>query len=230
MKSYLKDISLIFIFLLGIVSNTNSQKTDKSNVGGLKYFPLQLSETKVEVDDKMGDSQNNWYSRHLASMNEPILFDKADDKLKVFRYTNLGTFSNPFTIRVELHDSIVIINYKQTDGQGGYGAGKLIKDIQKQISITDWNRILAKVESSHFWEMHTYRRFDPDFSILDGTEWIFEALIGGKYHFVTRNTPENEGDKDYASLCNLIYEYYLVIDKANTLKNDPHLVNIKLKI
>jgi hypothetical protein len=39
--------------------------------------------------------------------------------LRVFRYTNLGTFSNPFTIRVDLLDSVVIFNYKLTDGEGG---------------------------------------------------------------------------------------------------------------
>lgn len=92
MKSYIKVISLIFMLIMGIVSFTNSQKSDISNVGGLKYFPLQLSETKVEVDEKMGDSKNNWYSRHLASTNEPILFDKTNRKWKVLRYTNLGTF------------------------------------------------------------------------------------------------------------------------------------------
>jgi len=237
MKSFLKDSSLIFIILLGFVSNSNSQKADKSDVGGLLYFPLQISDVKEGVDDKMGDHQNRWYSRHLASMNEPVLFDKTNENLKVFRYTNLGSDNNPYTIRIELIDSIVILNYKLTDGKGGYGTGKIIKEFQKQLPIAEWNRILAKVESTHFWNIHSFRRFIEDgveIMNLDGAEWIFEGLIEDKYHFVTRNTPESTDDKDYASLCNLLYEYFLVIDKEATReatrKNDPHLVNFKLKI
>jgi hypothetical protein len=233
MKSLLKEISLIFIILLSFATNVNSQKADKSNVGGLLYFPMQLSDVKEDFNDKMRDFRNRWYSKHLASMNEPVLYDKKDRDLKVFRYTNLGTNSNPFVIRVELIDSIVLFNYKLTDGQGGYGTGKLIKEIQIQLPVSDWNKIIAKVESTRFWDLSSYRSFDSDGNrmvILDGTEWILEGLIGDKYHFVTRNTPESEGDKDYASLCNLMYEYFLVIDKEATRKNDPHLVNFKLKI
>lgn len=160
---------------------------------------------KEDVNDKMRNFRNKWYSKHLASMNEPVLYDKIDMGLKVFRYTNLGTNSNPFVIRVELIDSIVNFNYRISDGKGGYGTGKLIKEIQIQLPVSDWNKILDKVESTKFWDLHSYRSFDSNGNrmvILDGTEWIFEGLIGEKYHFVTRNTPESYYDKDYASLCN----------------------------
>jgi hypothetical protein len=233
MMSFIKNISLIFIIVFGFISNVDSQKVEKSNVGGLMYFPLQISDVKEEVDDKMGDFQNRWYSRHLASMNEPVLFDKTNENFKVFRYTNLGSDNNPYTIRIELIDSIVILNYKLTDGKGGYGTGKIIKEFQKQLTIAEWNRILAKVESTHFWNIHSFRRIiegSVEIMDLDGAEWIFEGIIGNKYHFVTRNTPEGTDDKDFASLCNLLYEYFLVIDKEATRKNDPHLVNFKLKI
>lgn len=154
-----------------------------------------------------------WYYKHLKSMNEPILYDKTDKNLKVFRYTNLGTFSKPFTIRVELIDSIVIFNYKLTDGEGGCTIGKLKKDIREKLLITDWNKLFAKVESIHFWDMHTYRNFDPNSVINSGTECIFEGLIGDKYHFVTRNTTDRYGDKEFTSLCNLMDGFFLSIDK-----------------
>ncbi|HEY5589602.1 MAG TPA: hypothetical protein VIK55_01170 [Paludibacter sp.] len=233
MKSLLKVIGLIFIIIMGFAIKTNSQTANKSNVGGLLYFPLQLSDVKGEVDDKMDDFQNKWYSKHLGSMNEPILYDKADKNLKIFRYTNLGTWTNPFIIRVELKDSIVIINYKRTNGKGGYGTGKVIKDIQKQLLITDWNKLFAKVDSIHFWNMHSFQNFVSNgvqMVIMDGTEWIFEGLKGDKYHFVTRNTPDSYGDKAYASLCNLMSDLFLSVDKATTLEKDQHLEKIKLKI
>jgi len=151
----------------------------------------------------------------------------------VIRYTNLASFSNPFTIKVELKDSIVTFNYKLTDGKGGSETGKIIKEYQIQLPFAEWNRILAKVESTHFWNIHSFRRCIEngiEYVILDGAEWIFEGLNGDKYHFVTRTSPSNEDDKDFASLCNLMYEYFLVIDKETTRKNDPHLVNFKMKI
>lgn len=232
MKSVLKNIGLIYILLLGFICNSNAQTANKSTDGGLFYFPSQLPDVKDLNDDKMDDFRNKWYSRHLASLNEPILFNKTGESLKVFRYTNLGTFSNPYVIRVELLDTIVTFNFKLTDGKGGYGTGKIIKEYQKQLPIAEWNRILSKVESTHFWDLHSFRKYTKDgveYVIMDGSEWIFEGLIGEKYHFVTRNTPESYDDKDYASLCRLMYEYFLSIDKEATRKNDPHLVNFKPK-
>lgn len=178
------------------------------------YFPFGLGLKELSESP----FRNGWYYRHLKSMNEPILYDKTDKNLKVFRFTNLGTFSNPFTIRVELIDSIVIFNYKLTDGEGGYAIGKVIKNIQEKLLITDWNKLFAKVESIHFWDMHSYRSFDPNGVINSGTEWIFEGLIGGKYHFVTRNTPDSYGEKEFVSLCNLMNGFFLSIDKA-TIKS-----------
>jgi hypothetical protein len=216
MKRSIKNFVLIFILVFGFSGNSDSQSAVKTNVSGPLYFPAQLPDEKDLINDKMDDFRNKWYSRHLASLKEPILFNKTGDNFHVFRYTNLGTFSNPFCIRVELNDSIVTINYKQTDGKGGYGTGKLIEDIHKQLTIEDWKSLLAKVESTRFWDMATYRRFienGTETVTLDGTEWIFEGLIGGKYHIVTRNTPESNDDKDYASLCNLMYDFYSVIKK-----------------
>lgn len=212
MKISFKIVSLIFILFFEFNCNSNSQTAEKSKVGEYSYFPSQQSDLDVQIDDKMDDFRNKWYSEHLASMNEPILFNKTGNNLNVFRYTNLGTFSKPYSIRVELHDSIVIIYYKQTNGKGGYGAGRLIKDIQKQLSIKDWNNLNSQVKLTHFWTTPSFKiKVSSEYleGTMDGSEWIFEGLIGEKYHFVTRNSPENTKDKDFASLCNFVYDLYL---------------------
>jgi hypothetical protein len=59
---------------------------------------------------------------------------------------------------------------------------------------------LEKINSVNFWSIETH---DPNM-ILDGEEWILEVLIDGKYHFVTRNSPEIYGGQEYAELCKLI--------------------------
>lgn len=40
--------------------------------------------------------------------------------------------------------------------------------------------------------------------IFDGEEWILEVLIDGKYHFVTRNSPDIYDGREYAELCKLV--------------------------
>ena len=157
-----------------------------------------------EPNDSLSDFVNQWYSRHLYSMKAPILFNKTDKQLKVFRYTNLGTWSNPISYQIELNDSIVTITYKRTKGLGGYKAGRLIKNKHRTLQLQDWEALLTKVDSTNFWTIPSH---DTNM-ILDGAEWIFEGLFDNKYHIVTRNSPDDYGGKDYASLCNFIEELY----------------------
>ena len=45
--------------------------------------------------------------------------------------------------------------------------------------------------------------------ILDGAEFVLEALINGRYHFVMRNSPKYYDEKEYDELCNLILQAYI---------------------
>ena len=137
-------------------------------------------------------------------MNAQILFNKTDKQLKIFRYTNLGTWSNPISYQIELKDSIVSITYKRTKGLGGYKAGRLIKNKRKTLKFQDWEALLSKVDSTNFWTIPTH---DTNM-VLDGAEWILEGLYEKDYHIVTRNSPDYNEGKDYASLCNFIEELY----------------------
>ena len=58
--------------------------------------------------DSLNRFTNKWYSKHLFSLGEPILYDKAIKNYEIIRYTNLGTWSHPFTFRVERKDSKII--------------------------------------------------------------------------------------------------------------------------
>jgi len=175
-------------------------KIEQSECIEQKNFPCDFP----EPNDSLSDFVNSWYSKHLKSLKEPILINNTDNNLKVFRYTNLGSFSHPYTFRVEFKDSIVTINYKITKGLGGYKAGRLSKNNQKTLTITDWDILTEKIDSINYWKMQTH---DTNM-MLDGEEWILEGLIGDKYHFVTRTSPGFFENKDYVMICKFIAELY----------------------
>lgn len=161
-----------------------------------KEFPCNFP----EPNDTLNEFVNQWCSKHLKSMKEPILYKLQNDDKKIIRFTHLGTWSNPFSYRIENCNGQIILTYSKTKGLGGYKAGRRIKHEQKIIKSETWDNIMAKIDSVSFWNIETH---DPNM-ILDGEEWILEVLINGKYHFVTRNSPDIYDGQEYAELCKLV--------------------------
>ena len=64
--------------------------------------------------------------------------------------------------------------------------------------------VISKMQSIDFWDMGTH----DENMILDGEKWIFEAVVNGRYRFITRNSPDFYDGKEYAELCNLIVQIY----------------------
>lgn len=151
-------------------------------------------------NDSLSEFTNQWYSKHLNSLGEPILYTKKNKKKKVIRFTHLGTWSNPYSYRLEKDDEVVKITYNKTRGLGGYKAGRRIKHKTKKVDLEKWEQIIEKVDKIDFWNIETH---DPNM-IFDGEEWILEILIDDRYHFVSRNSPDVYDGKEYAELCTLI--------------------------
>jgi hypothetical protein len=181
------------------------------------YFPTYDEEQIIyEIDestewkaplspnDSLSPFINKWYSNHLLSLSEPILYNITNRTTNVLRFTLLGIWSNPVSYRIEKDNSGTYITYNKTDGQGGYKVGKRIEHETKEINIEKWNSIIVKMDSINFWNINTH---DDNF-IFDGAEWIFEAFINGRYHFVTRTSPDIYDGEEYADLCNLIVKIY----------------------
>jgi len=202
----MKQVTLLLSFGLLIISckiassELMSEKQRKEKM----YFPSSKNESNKEANDTLNDFVNQWYSKHLYSLKEPILYDKTKKGLYIFRYTNLGTWSQPYSYRIEFKDSVVTIEYKRTNGQGGYTAGRLIEKQKQTLKIDTWKRLIEKVDSVRFWEMQTQ---DKNI-ILDGEEWILEGLYNEKYHFITRRSPDVYDGKDYVELCKIFIELY----------------------
>lgn len=72
------------------------------------------------------------------------------------------------------------------------------------MNLEKWNAVIEKMNSIDFWNIGTH----DENIILDGEEWIFEALIDGRYHFITRISPDHYDGKDFAELCDLVVQVY----------------------
>ncbi|WP_146185117.1 hypothetical protein [Flavobacterium pallidum] len=161
-----------------------------------KRFPCDFP----EPNDSLNDFVNTWYSKHLKSLKEPIIYNSTQNSTETVRFTHLGTWSNPRFYRIEKSPSGLRGYYGKTNGLGGYDAGKRIEYKEKILPDENWNQILNQIKIANFWNIQTQ---DPNM-ILDGEEWILEILIDGRYHVVSRNSPGNYGGEEYAKLCNLV--------------------------
>ena len=158
----------------------------------------------IQPNDSLSQFVNKWYSKHLYSLREPVLYNKTDETINIIRFTHLGTWGNPYSYRIEQNKSNIFITYNKTNGSGGYHTGKIVEHGTKKIDIEKWNLVMSKMDSIDFWNMETH----DENMILDGEEWIFESVMNGRYHFITRNCPNLYNGKEFAELCNLIVHIY----------------------
>jgi len=126
-------------------------------------------------------SSVNGYSKYMEALNEPKL--RVSESIQVFRFICLRSFDEPFIVRLENKNSIITIYWKMLDGKGGYELGKIIIDKSKQLTINDWKNFIDKIDPKHFWNIPTVSN-----ALIgtDGSEWLLEGNLQGKYHVVER--------------------------------------------
>lgn len=210
-------IGLMFIVLFVDAAVVYSQENVGSNIDECFYFPKKTDGSDIVMDSyfsqktdgrrevNMGmsvwnDSRNRRISNYLFSMNEPVLYTLSEGN--VYRYTNIGSWSKIYTVRLELKHGKVVLDYNETFGNGGT-IGDVLKDSHKELPKKVWDELVQKVDSCQFWTMPTFRIF-KDILTFDGAEWILEGVSSKKYHFVIRDSPNEMRDENYAALCNYI--------------------------
>ena len=196
--------TLFFILIIFIHLASCSHATDKTFQGDNRFDTLPLPKdssqfyfkTKTEFEDPIENSVdtfiNEWYSKMLFALKEPILKDYRGNK-EIYRFTWLRTFHHPISIRLEKQGEIMKLFTKVSNGAGGYEPRQLIIDTTISLSKAQFRLFEQKIDSIGLWRLRTEQNNETG---KDGSEWIIEAIKSNNYHMVHRWTPsyENEGN------------------------------------
>lgn len=148
-------------------------------VGEPRHFPAGALDPGSAHSDT---ARNAWYSGQLRAMDEPAL---GPTQNPVYRFTWLRSFHHPVAIRINAEMGRFRLTAVELDGAGGYKPGKVLRRREIDLSPTQFQELDTLVRSSGFWELPAHEESNG----LDGSEWIIEAVSGGRYHVVTRWTP-----------------------------------------
>lgn len=167
------------------------------------YFPPEVLLTPWDslAQDKGEATRfvNAWYSKHLYSMNEPVLYTKTGIQ-ECYRFTYLPTWHKPVCIRMIKNKETTYLHFKQTDGAGGYDAGELIVDTIIEMTDHQYETFRSLLSKCEFWSLKS----QTDDLGCDGAEWILEAVEGRCYHMVNRWSPNDKRHPNFKACCDYL--------------------------
>jgi hypothetical protein len=168
----------------------------------LRYFPDNSLDTRPELDRFL----SVWYSKHLHSMREPIIFNGTQPATLQIRFLWLRTFHSPVVVRVFCSGSQAGLILKTTNGQGGYDTGMVDREEELSLSALELQAIIDRFRILDFYQLS----FENSCG-CDGAQWILEAAIEGKYHVVTRWSPQSGALREFCLF--LLNRAGLTLDK-----------------
>jgi hypothetical protein len=153
-------VLLSFTFVFGQQTSKNKWvnqriQTDSFNVpinSSTYYFPLELFYNKGKNNVKISTYLDSWYSKMLYALNEPLLFNKLEEK-EVYRFTWLRSGKNPVSIRIEKENENIKLFLKVSDGESINNPGKLITNKSKTLTTSQWNIFKSKINKIRFWTL-----------------------------------------------------------------------------
>jgi hypothetical protein len=100
--------------------------------------PLGITSRHYDEDAMM----RHWFSRYLASMNEPTL-SCGRVKEASYRFLWLRSFQHPVAIRVVYDAGIATLTAVELDGAGGYTPGSEIRRITRRLAGKELSRFTS---------------------------------------------------------------------------------------
>ena len=159
------------------------------------YFPNGA----FSPDDPDTDAfVQQWYGKHLRSMDESRLFEMCDPNTVVYRFLCLPTFHAPYMIRIDATPDGVLLTAKKTNGRGGYGPGRVVLNESIELSPSQWQTFENTIHEIGFWRMPT----NGGHTGCDGTQCVIEGSNANSYHVVNRWHP----DGPFKTLCESFLE------------------------
>jgi hypothetical protein len=150
---------------------------------GILYFPPGSLDSNGTWRDSF---HSDWYSKHLKAMDEPSLSDANGAPEFAYRFLWLRSFHHPISVRIQRSGASTILHAIELDGQGGYSPGRPARQVNRELSQSELDAVMDRLNKMRFWQMETR---DDSLPGEDGAEWILEGSQGGKYHVVNRWSP-----------------------------------------
>jgi hypothetical protein len=163
----------------------------------------------------------HWYPMHLEAMKEPSLYERQSDRsAERYRFLWLRTFHRPLAFRIQKDSAGITLRVVRLSGAGGNEPGHIEHDETLTLTTNQWDRFLKLVDTSSFWQMPTAEKHEGE--KLDGSQWILEGQVAGKYHVVDRWTPAADAAKRHLDGFVACCRYLLALSKQEIPKNDDY--------
>lgn len=191
--------SVAYLALAGLLTSRSSSEAKT-------YFPKQTTKESPGISP----FENEWYSKHLARMKEPVLSGMArDTQTCIYRLTILPTWGNPIAYRIEKKGQTYTLEARRLDGEGGYEPGNLVEQVSHKLSAADSSTVESLLAAVKFFALPV----DDGIMFTDGDQWIWEGVQNDKYHVIQRQAPtlSEPNERNLAAL--LAFSKFL-IDKS----------------
>lgn len=138
--------------------------------------------------DNLGEVE----AAELLEMREPSLAAASHGGGAAFRFTWSRSFDDPMAIRLYDDGEKKRVIFKRLSGASGVNGSRSRETIEREVSLEQWNKFLSLFERMKFFEIPSFS--EKNVVDTEGAEWCFEAYYHGRYHFVSRWSPEKDYD------------------------------------
>jgi hypothetical protein len=164
------------------------------------YFGDQALDANADLSPFL----NQWYSKHLAEMNEPILSQVAlrDHDATVYRWLWLPSFKHPICVRMTRKGDRAELRLIVLDRRYSLGQAAIERTIV--LRPDQWEGIAQRIKQLGLWRMPTYEVRDYVVTAAAHTQLIWEGAGSKSAHVVVRKSPiPNDYQALFVSLLNL---------------------------
>jgi hypothetical protein len=155
------------------------------------YFP----EHSFSADPQSSDLIDNQYAKRLTSLNEPSLLQLSNAGGFHLRFLWLRSFHAPVVISLQQAGDQYTLTVKQLRGKDAIDSDDLAVDRTRYLTKDELATFSQLFGNVCFWNMPS---ISAEPLSEDGAWWIVESVWEGRYHIVSRQSPE---DGPYRQIC-----------------------------